>query len=571
MTTVLAWFDGHWAAAWVWSWMHPALMYGTLLAGLTYLATRLLGRRVPASVHVTLWCLVLVKFLAPVGPSWSHSLASVWARVAAAPSLQAPGGDFVEPASMPARFPRTSPQDVEPPPWPSDQRARGWKVALTAAYLATVLGLSAMRAWRYLAFGARCRVLPPADRLTCALVAQTCRRLGVRRIPTTRISDGPPAPFVMGVFRPLLVLSRRHLVRPDELETVIMHEIAHLRRGDILVRQLQRIAGTFLFFWPVVIWVNRRIDEARECACDDWALSHGKLTAGQYARCLLSATQPAPTGRFVCHPACMASHRSQLERRIDVILESPYHLSKRSARGLPTFLLLLAWGSFTLSGAADAAQNQAWLSTEEGVKGRAIQLYNLVAEHEAADLNGNGELSYLEKDTFLVGLAMQAPEAFMAEFPYADRNHSGNLDILEANDVIRGITLIAYADRRPGAPDAGLDFQFCHMALEAQEWLLINMRCAPDARELDNIWSVLKRVKGRPDSFGVRMFDHGGPERLGKNKPCGVSARSRFQELEGSIADLQAKLAVEQDPQELAKLRVMLSKLEAIMAALQEK
>ena len=253
-----------------------------------------------------------------------------------------------------------------------------------------------------------------------------------------------------------------------------------------------------------------------------------------------------------------------------MILESPYRLSKRSARGLPTFVLLLAWSSFTLSGAADAAQNQTWPATEEGAKDRAVQLYNLVAEHEAADFNGNGELSYLEKDTFLVALAMQAPEAFLAEFPYADRNHSGNLDILEANDVIRGITLIAYADRRPGAPDAGLDFQFCHMALEAQEWLLANMRCTPDARELDNIWSVLKRVEGRPGSFSARMFDRGGPERPGKNKPCGASARSRFQELEGNITDLQAKLAVEQDPQELAKLRVMLSKLEAIMAALQE-
>ena len=72
---------------------------------------------------------------------------------------------------------------------------------------------------------------------------------------------------------------------------------------------------------------------------------------------------------------------------------------------------------------------------------------------------------------------MDNADAFMEEFPYADRNQSGKLDFWEAHDTIRGVTLIAYADRRPGAaPGARLDLEFYHAALDAQAWLLANMK-----------------------------------------------------------------------------------------------
>src|SRR5205814_9980080 len=135
----------------------------------------------------------------------------------------------------------------------------------------------------------RCRRLAQADALVYGLVAEICQRLNVRRLPDVRLSDEAPAPFVFGAMNPTLVLARRHLVRPDELEAVILHEIAHLRRGDMLVRYVQWLAGTLLYFWPIVAWVNRRIDLVREHACDEWALVHGRLEAAEYARCLLGA------------------------------------------------------------------------------------------------------------------------------------------------------------------------------------------------------------------------------------------------------------------------------------------
>ncbi len=575
MNGLLALPDVDWAADRIVAWLGHALLYGTLLAALTGLITAVLRRRASAAIHTLLWSIVLIKFLIPVGPSWSHSLASVWQRCSLSPSEAFPKTGFVEPARMPTERPTTEvPDEAVIRPHGENVSPTSWAVPTALAYVTVVLGLAVARLRSYRAFRARCRALPLADAATRRRVAGVCQRLGLRWIPTTRISDEPPAPFVMGVFRPMLVLCPRHLVRPDELETVIVHEVAHFRRGDMLVQHLQRIAGVLLFFWPVVACVNRRIDTAREFACDEWALRHGRLTAGEYAQCLLNATRLTRTRRLAGRLVCMAGHPSTIERRINVILESPTRSPKRPAWGLPTIVLLLAWGGFSLAGAAGptqtaGAEHQAWPAAAPAVKEHAIQVYNLVAEHAAADFDGDGVLSYREKSAYLVALAMQVPEAFMEEFPYADRDHSGRLDCLEAYGVIRGITLVAYADRRPtAATEEVLPLEFCHMALGAQKWLVDNMTREPGAEDLENINAVIRRIEGPPNLYHHRMLDHGGPESPRRGKGRAPDELRRFKELEANIAVVEARLADAKDPQEIARLKAMLGKLETILAKL---
>ena len=188
---------------------------------------------------------------------------------------------------------------------------------------------------------------------------------------------------------------------------------------------------------------------------------------------------------------------------------------------------------------------------------------------DAADVDGDGLLTYLEKDTYLVALAMMRPDDFMREFPYAGRNQSGRLDYLEVYGVIRGITLVAYADRRPGAAsEARLDLEFYHLALDAQEWLLEGEDLKPSEGELDNIWSVLKRVEGPPNLDHRRKLDHGGPGAGPKRRKGSLDESSRFQELETNISALEARLAAETDPVEAVRLREMLRKLEDILKML---
>ena len=569
------------------SWVWQSLLLGTTFAGITYLLIRLLSLRIGSTLETGLWLIVLIKFLVPFGPSWTFSLSSVYLQLFQSSSVhnipstdptafdidnlcpvKVNSLDHSKPVAVPTT-PRQSPaiKEAASPRWQ-------WTTLIGMAYLLCVLSLLVFRVRSYHALVTHCQSLPIADGQTLNIVLNVCRRLGVRRIPSMRISDEHP-PFVMGFVSPLLIISRHLLVRPDELETVIVHEIAHLRRGDMFVRYLEWVAGTLFFFWPVVAWINRRLDAAREYACDEWALRQGKLTAPEYARCLLRVVQPMCRPRFAYAPCSMATNPKTIERRIDMILQSKHCTSSRRIWSLLAFAFILAWAGFTLTGVAAgpdrAGYDHSRSATEKSVQKRAAAIYNLVREHNAADFNRDGALSYLERDTYLVALAMRNAGPFMDEFPYADRNHSGNLDIIEAQDVIRAITLVAYADRRACATtEHVLPLEFCHAALDAQEWLLANSTSEPNPSELDQIWSVLRRIKGHPTSMAARMFDHGAPKQLDARRKHDRGSRRQFQELEGGISAIKDRLAGTNNPGRIAKLELMLTKLEAILSKLQE-
>ena len=60
---------------------------------------------------------------------------------------------------------------------------------------------------------------------------------------------------------------------PHQLEAILAHELAHIRRHDYLVNLLQTLVETLLFYHPAVWWLSRRIRAERENCCDDLAVS----------------------------------------------------------------------------------------------------------------------------------------------------------------------------------------------------------------------------------------------------------------------------------------------------------
>jgi len=564
------------------NWLSRALVMGTVLAGFTWLITPVLRSRKNTTLEGVLWTVVLIKFLVPAGPLSVWSLTLPPPTETARPPLDDSGVPVTARTNVPFEAETThhapAPARVTPPTATYDlatsaaPAAKHWSLLAPAAYMLCTLGLFSHRIRSHRVMLRRSYKLPHSDACVHALVVGVCRRLGVRRVPSIRISDEAPAPYVIGLLHPLLVLSHRQLVRPDELETVIVHEVAHLRRGDLFVRLLQWIAGTLLFFWPVVAWVNRRIDVVREYACDEWALRYGKLTATDYARCLLGAVQPTRGMRPVFQLAGMAANHKTIERRIDMILNAHDRAPMQRSRRRLAAAFLLPWAGIALTGAVSATASRAasdWPVTEDAVKEHAIVLYSLVAQRAAADVNGDNIVSYLEKSAYLVSLAMQDAAAFMEAFPYADRDHSGRLDMLEAYDTIRGVTLIAYADRRDD-PLAGarLDLEFYHDALDAQQWLLDNVMVEPDPGDVENALAVVRRMSS-PRSDHVRKLDHGAPVGTDAFTKASSHDRPRFAELEANIATVKAKLANSTRPAETAKFQTMLDKLETILDKLQ--
>src|SRR5260370_32674982 len=82
------------------------------------------------------------------------------------------------------------------------------------------------------------------------------------------------APAVLGWFRPVVLLPVRALsgLTEEQIEAVIAHELAHIRRLDCLVNLFQIAAETLLFYHPAVWWVSQRIRAERENCCDDEAI-----------------------------------------------------------------------------------------------------------------------------------------------------------------------------------------------------------------------------------------------------------------------------------------------------------
>ncbi len=81
-------------------------------------------------------------------------------------------------------------------------------------------------------------------------------------------------PSVIGFLRPVILLPVAILsnLSPGQVEALLAHELAHIRRRDYAVNLLQTAAETLLFFHPAVWWVSSRIREERELCCDDVAV-----------------------------------------------------------------------------------------------------------------------------------------------------------------------------------------------------------------------------------------------------------------------------------------------------------
>jgi len=108
---------------------------------------------------------------------------------------------------------------------------------------------------------------------------QRCRRLqhqlGMTR-PVQFLQMGlVRSPVTVGWFRPaiLIPISAVTGLAPQQLEALILHELAHIRRLDAFTNVALVMAETILFYHPAIWWVNRRIRMEREHCCDDFAVS----------------------------------------------------------------------------------------------------------------------------------------------------------------------------------------------------------------------------------------------------------------------------------------------------------
>ena len=267
-----------------------SLWQGLLVAVLLWLVLRLLEGG-PSSLRYVVSCIALMLMvvwplitfveLTSAGPAVAPSSSLGWSGAGPGPAPEA------------ERLSRSAPETAPVagralqglPSFSLPERARSYLVlAWCAGALLFLLRLAG--GWGLAAYLVRseARAAPPEwqQRLDGLL-----RRVGLDRPVGLRLSSQAGGPYVFGWLRPVIVFPASVIVAlpPWQVEAILAHELAHIKRYDFLVSALQSVAEALLFYHPAAWWASGQVRAEREHCCDDLAAaaSSGPLP---YARAL---------------------------------------------------------------------------------------------------------------------------------------------------------------------------------------------------------------------------------------------------------------------------------------------
>ncbi len=217
-----------------------------------------------------------------------------------------------------------------------------WMSALVLLWLAgvTALSLRALVGWHLVRALERHDILPvPADLLHRCRKMQ--RRLAVTSPVRFLLSRRVQVPVVIGWLRPLILIPVSALANlsPQQLDALILHELAHIRRLDTVTNMLLVGVETILFYHPAVWWVGRQIRAEREHCCDDFAVS-----ACGDAVLYVEALTSLESWKVARIPA-LAANDGSLKARVARLLDVPVErrrVSLSGMAGLALFGLLAA-------------------------------------------------------------------------------------------------------------------------------------------------------------------------------------------------------------------------------------
>lgn len=123
-------------------------------------------------------------------------------------------------------------------------------------------------------------------------------RLRISRPVLLLESSLADVPMVLGHFKPLILIPVGLFagLSPTQVEAILLHELAHIRRHDYLINVLQRLIEGLFFYHPAAWWISHVMRTERECCCDDLVVS---LTGNphEYARTLAALEQFRLPGR----------------------------------------------------------------------------------------------------------------------------------------------------------------------------------------------------------------------------------------------------------------------------------
>ncbi|HXS96941.1 MAG TPA: TonB family protein [Candidatus Limnocylindrales bacterium] len=264
--------------------------------------------------------------------------------------------------------------------------AVGWLQLLLLAWCAGALAILARVAMAYSAIARLRRRARPYPESAEPLA----RRLGIAHPVAILESEAETMPMTFGVFRPAVLMPAGSGQWDAERRgMVLLHELAHVRRGDPATHLLGRFALA-LYWWNPLAWTAwREFLKERERAADDLVLNAGARPS-EYARHLLEIARSLHCASRLDGAAIAMARGPQLEGRLLAILDS--NRNRRSPRRAASVVAALAASALLMPLAAMQTQQAAPLPNVDSV----IREANAKKDHELVDyvasvLKSNGQ------------------------------------------------------------------------------------------------------------------------------------------------------------------------------------
>lgn len=304
------------------------------------------------------------------------------AMMDAAPATPAPEPIVERPLSQFQRI--TNRLAVLPWPW---TLCAVWGAGV---FIGTTILVRRISQFRTLLAGAR-----DADPALVDEVRGLANLLGLRHCPSIRVVDAHLPPLVCAAWRrPLLILPETllHALDREQLEAVLVHELAHIRRGDHLVRWFEIVVCGLWWWNPLAWWAARQLRRAEEECCDAWVVWTLPHARQSYGKALLQTVDFLLERRAVPAIARTAFGGPHIKRRIEMIVKRKLN-RKMSTAALLTVIVSAVCvlpvsaqkRTETAAAAPEAAENVAG-------QGAAVQP---VAEQEATVQALNQKLKQL--------------------------------------------------------------------------------------------------------------------------------------------------------------------------------
>lgn len=290
----------------------------------------------PQLRHI-LWMLVLLKLMTP--PLISVPIESTWfdQKTLSHSVVTEPQNRFAITGNQPMTSKYMSPAENFVP-------RVNWNLVIIALWLTGSLSyiLITLRGCHF--FGKLLQHTTAADEELQQRIQDIASIMGVIQVPKVRLSQAciPPLVWAMGL-RPLVVLPRQliNTLSPDQRDTVLAHELAHIRRRDYLVRWLDVLVLS-VFWWNPIAWLARhQLRRAEEESCDAWVVWTFPKLRRSYGQTMLKTIEFVTESKLLPTLAGSTFGKSFHRRRIEMIMK--HNLNHRISRTSLSVALLLGF------------------------------------------------------------------------------------------------------------------------------------------------------------------------------------------------------------------------------------